>query len=75
MLLKRCPFCNAYDLTMDITIHTYQIRCLECGASGPFRTKINSTILAWNGEEEMYGYTSLINGLANNRNDKKELDL
>lgn len=33
--VKRCPFCNSHNLTMDRTHSVSNIRCFECGAVGP----------------------------------------
>ncbi len=53
MKAKRCPFCNGSDLTLDVTISTYAIRCFDCGAQGPPSTEKDRALAWWNGRLEV----------------------
>jgi transcription elongation factor Elf1 len=74
--LKRCPFCNTHDLTLDISSATFQIKCFECGAMGPASAgTIEDAARLWN--EGQKDSTSMVNMLRKhtNRDDIKEISL
>lgn len=72
--LRRCPFCNGHALTLDWGPDQWaNIRCLDCAAQGPSGPSRGRAVYGWNhGEADS---TCMVNGLADNRNDLKELDL
>jgi hypothetical protein len=72
--LKRCPFCNGHDLTLEITVLTYQIKCLYCLSMGPASgTTIVAAVNYWNRGYE--NPSALAATIASNRNDLKSLEL
>lgn len=81
--LKRCPWCNGHDLSLDVTLFSYNIKCFDCGCLGPRASTIARCVRRWNGvvSEHEEGWTSLIvfatrRELNNhNRNDVKEVEL
>lgn len=53
MKLKRCPFCNAEKFLVEKDRLTCAVRCLACGALGPFALAFRGVLGAaqmWNGE-------------------------
>ena len=76
--LKRCPFCNHHDLTLDQIGTVFSIRCYECGAMGPHSMSINRAITLWNGEASLNSganHSALVYDRKSNRDDKKEVEL
>lgn len=74
---KRCPFCNGWDLTMDVTQATYQVRCLDCGCTGPFSTGTRDLAVAmWNATYLHQNPSAMVScKTESNRNDMKMLKL
>lgn len=76
MKLKRCPFCNTHDLTLDVTSATYAVKCFECGAMGPVTTRTPQRAAdLWNSGP--IGTTAMVNMKRKftNRDDLKEVDI
>lgn len=71
--LKRCPFCNSHELTLEVMNEIFNIRCFECGAMGPNADSETRAVDRWN--EGEHGATCLVNGLAENRNDFQRVEL
>lgn len=76
MKLKRCPFCNSHNLTLEVTIATYQIKCLECFSLGPQSTQLFRAAQFWNGDYEHQNLSALIACVnkPSNRNDMKDIE-
>lgn len=78
MKLKRCPFCNDHDLTLEVTQVSFAIKCLSCGAIGPSTTGSKERAADWwNGEAKYQNQSALIchEGKGSNRSDLKDVDL
>lgn len=77
----RWPFCNGRDLTMDVTQCTFNVRCFECGASGPDSTSKARAVSYWNGTADDINISAMVVELRtieraiNNRNDRKYINL
>lgn len=81
--LKRCPWCNSHDLSLEITELSYNISCFECGCLGPRANTVKDAVRRWNGvvNDHEEAWTSLIVYATrrqvqhHNRNDVKEIEL
>lgn len=74
--LKRCPFCNSHELSLQLNIAVYWIKCADCCATGPESIRPETAVRLWNGEETRAGYTSLVTlRKGSNRNDLKTIEL
>ncbi len=73
--LKRCPFCNAHDLTLDVTIGTCAIRCVNCGAMGPVSTKTGRAVQFWNGNARHTNPSALVACRKSNHHERKTMEL
>lgn len=81
MKLKRCPWCNRHELTLDLTRYTYAVRCLICGCIGPITNESEEEArLLWNGDGPYQNHSAILcmdkNSVGlNNRDDLKDIDL
>jgi hypothetical protein len=60
--LKRCPWCNCHELSLEITELQYNISCFQCGCLGPRANTIQQAVRRWNGSvrDTEEGWTSLV---------------
>lgn len=77
--LRRCLFCNGWNLTLDTTAEIYAVRCLDCDASGPSASSKTRATAYWNGTHAEQNDSALvccpeIRGICN-RNDTKTFTL
>jgi transcription elongation factor Elf1 len=73
MKLKRCPFCNSHELSIDVTRVTFAIKCFNCGAIGPATSgEREQAEQYWN---EGCNASALVFDRKSNHHDKKEIDL
>lgn len=73
--VKRCPFCNSHDLTMDTTTNHYTIHCFYCGSNGPRGYTRNTAIALWNGKHRYTNPDALVANRKSNHHELKEVDL
>jgi transcription elongation factor Elf1 len=72
--VKRCPFCNGHNLTMDRTESISQIRCFDCGAMGPSAYPSDvKAVRYWN--DGYQNPSALVANRKSNRADLKNVDL
>lgn len=77
--LKRCPWCNGHELTLEVGRLHYAIRCFECGTVGPHASTAPAAEQWWNGTHRHQNPSALVampleKGVSN-RNDIKRVEI
>jgi hypothetical protein len=73
--LKRCPFCNSHDLSMEIGSLTYWVKCYECHALGPLGKAREDAALLWNGKHKHTNPSALVANRKSNHHEMKEIEI
>ena len=73
MKLKRCPYCNSHELTLDCSNMAYWVRCHDCGATGPNGRSQKSAQDHFNGDHCHQNPSALVRNRNSNRSDLKEI--
>lgn len=73
--VKRCPFCNSHNLSLQKNSVVSWIECLHCRSCGPIHSLDEDAVASWNGTHKHQNSAALIVNRQSNHHELKEIDL